>query len=227
MIMKILLLSGVLCLFSFVVKSQERYDLNSFESLNVSGKIEIRLVESDKSYLQLSSGTLADENLAYEIKKDVLSVYPVTAVTSDKKVKIELGFKDLSSIVVGGGVLLYNRDTLKEPMLVVTGKSGGEVDLVLNVDSLSCTVNKGAFVRLQGNSRVVSLKTSTGGDYRGTQLIAETMFAKINGGSAEVGVLDYLEVDASMKGSLRYVEAPKKIKKKEKLGASVGKLEDF
>lgn len=219
----------VVVIFSFLIitiglQAQEMFNLDAFNAIKSYGKIEVRLVEADKNYLKINNGNLADLELSYSIKKNTLHVKTTKAVPSGKRVKVEVGFTTLHHVLVGGGVLLYNRDTLDVMNLSIDSKSGSEVDIVVKCDSIACKVNKGAFMRLQGKSRVVSLKTSTGGDYRATELSVNSMYARMNGGSAEVDVVDYLNAKVRMKGRLEYRKAPKKI---DKVGESIGELEDF
>ncbi len=225
--MKHIFLSVCLLFVVNIIFGQKAQDLKPFHTIKASGKYELRIVQADKLSIAIKTEQVDLSQINFSVNDNQLIIKPGKDYPKGTKVVIEVSYSELQKIELGKGVKAYNRDTLFAQELTLISKSGSELDMVVNSDTIYSKVNKGGFIRLSGTAEHVQLKTTTGGDYRATKLSVNSMVAKLSGGSAEVNVVKMIDVKANMKGRLNYVEQPEKIKKKESLGGRVGKLEDF
>ena len=157
----------------------------------------------------------------------MLKIKLLTEFPPEIKVNITVKFQQINYLKAGGGTKIYNRGAINSGFFNIEAKSGCELDLLVNIDSAQVKVNKGAFVRLTGESRFLQLKTTTGGDFRSTNMTNKIMVAVLNGGTAEIKCSEYLDAIVRFRASLKFVEQPKKIKRKERFGGTISKLEDF
>jgi len=217
----------LLLVFNVNVFSQKVQQLEGFNQIELFGKIEVRLECANQDSIVIESGTFDVDKIYYSVKDSVLSVKLTYEFPPSIKVRVTIFYKNLKSLEAGGGIKLYNRGALKGRFMEIAAKSGSDFDLLIATDSIVMKVNKGAFVRLSGSSKVVNLSTSTGGDYRATELENETTYAKMSGGSAEVAPKLLLDANVSFGATLKYKDKPSRIKRSEKFGGSISQLEDF
>ena len=223
--MKLLNIS-VICLLFFLfnnsIYGQITTELAPFNKIEVFGKISVRLEKSSSDSICIKGGGLDIDKIKYSVKDSVLSIKLLSEFSKSIKISITVKFQELTSIKVKAGCKIYNRGSIDSDYLYLLVKSGSEADLLINVDSLEVKVNEKAFARLTGSNNYMALKTSTGGDIVSINLSNKITLAKLNGGSAEINVSDYLEATVRNGASLKYIKQPKKIKRKERLGGTIG-----
>jgi len=217
----------ILLLFAVYSKSQINEKLQNFSKIEVFGKINLRLEKSDTDSIFIKSGDFDISKVSYEIKDSILKIKLLSGFTSVNKVSITVKFKNILSIEAGGGCKMYNRGSINAETLLIKAKSGSELDLLINTDSVFVKVNKDAFVRLRGKNNYLKLRTATGGDFRSTQMTNNTTIAVLNGGTAEVDITDLLDATVRYGASFKFVKQPKKIKRKTQLGGKIGQLEEY
>jgi hypothetical protein len=229
--MKILKLLSVVAFTCFVnaniLYGQIATKIGSFNRIEVFGKINVRLQKSNNDSLFINSGSFDVEKVTYIIENGVLKIKLLSEFPPEIKVDITVDFQQINSLKAGGGTKIYNRGVIDSKKFVIDAKSGCELDLAVDIDSVKVKVNKGAFVRLTGKNRFMQLKTATGGDFRSTNMESKIVVAVLNGGTAEIKCSEHLDATVRYGASLKFVEPPKQIKRKERLGGTIGKLEDF
>lgn len=216
-----------LLIISPVIFGQISTELNGFNKIEIFGKINVRLEKSTADSLFIRTDSFDIEQINYFIKDSTLKIKLLSEFPPSIKVDVTINFQQINELKVGGGAKVYNRGVIESKYFALSANSGCELDLFVKIDSADVDVTKGAFVRLTGENRYMNLKTTTGGDFRSTKMANSIMNVKQGGGTAEVLCTDELVANVSFGASLKFVEKPKKIVKKEKFGGSVGKLEDF
>lgn len=213
--------------FQFNGNAQINKALTAYSELRVFGKIQVRLEKSSVDSLVMESSEFDLDKVFIEVKDSILIIRLVYEFPAKIKVHATLFYTDLNTIVANAGSKIYNKGELDGSVLTVEAKSGCEFDLLIKNDSTSINVNKGAFVRLTGESRSVFLKTAVAGDYRATALATKRMVAKMHGGTAEVNVSDFIDANVSLGASLKYLSKPEKITQKTSFKGSIGILESY
>ncbi len=220
---------GIILLNLFVqaVFGQVAENLPSFDKVEIFGKLNVRLEKSGSDSILIKSDNYDVDKVKFEVEENTLKIRLLDEFPGAIKVDITVKFKQIISLIVGGGSKVYNYGTIEGPDFNVEGKSGCELDLLVKADSVKVLVNKGAFVRLTGENNYLNLKTNTGGDFRSTKMTNKETVAIMNGGTAEISCTEYLQATVRLGASLKYIEQPRKIEKKVKLKGTIGKLEDF
>ncbi|MDA3892887.1 MAG: DUF2807 domain-containing protein [Salinivirgaceae bacterium] len=201
--------------------------LDGFNKVEIFGKLQVRLEKSNCDSIIIQSGTYDVSKVKFEVEDGVLSARLLSEFPPSIKINITVKFQEINSLVVGGGAKIYNRGSIDSKTLTISAKSGCELDLLVNADSVIAKVNKGAFVRLTGENRYLKVKTATGGDFRSTGMTNINTDAILNGGTVEIQTAEILNAKVRYGGSLKYVEQPKKIIRREIFGGKIEKLEDF
>ncbi|MBI9069091.1 MAG: DUF2807 domain-containing protein [Salinivirgaceae bacterium] len=202
-------------------------ELHDFESVSVFGKIEVRLEKADKNSIEFIQGDYNQDLVSFVVEENELKVRLLKEFPRDIKARVTIYHKGISSLKVGGGAKVYNKGAIDVNVFTIESKSGSSVDLLINADSISAKVNRGAFVRLTGKSNILKFKTASAGVLRTNDLICNSVFAKMRGGTAEVDVLEYLEVKVWFGATLKYKKKPNKLIKGSFAGGKVGLLEDY
>jgi hypothetical protein len=216
-----------LLIISPVIFGQISTELNGFNKIEIFGKINVRLEKSTADSLFIRTDGFDINQVNYLIEDSILKIKLLSEFPPSIKVDVTINFQQINELKVGGGAKVYNRGVVESEHFALSANSGCELDLFVKIDSANVDVTKGAFVRLTGENRYMNLKTTTGGDFRSTKMANSIMNVKQSGGTAEVSCTDELVAKVSFGASLKFVEKPKKLVKKEKFGGSVGRLEDF
>lgn len=223
---KVLLIFLIFCVTA--LNAQINRSLEAFDKINVFGKINVRIEKSNLDSVVVESSQFDVEKVKCEIVDGELNIRLLSEFPPAIKVNATIYYKDsITVIAAGGGVKLYNKGEINGSNFKIKSGSGSEFDLLINVDTLDVKVSKGAFVRLTGSSKLLNLVTSTGGAFRSTKMDNLQTYAVLNGGTAEIKTAKYLNAKVLLGGSLLYLEEPDKIVRKERLGGTIDKLDDF
>jgi hypothetical protein len=224
---KVFFLGFVVVLLATKAEAQLNQNLEAFNQLYVFGKIEVRLEPGETPGIELESGDFDVEKVKFEVKDSVLELKLTYEFPASIKVKATVYYTHLSIISANVGAKIYNKGAIESDCIELVAKSGCDLDLLIEADSVDATVNKGAFIRLSGSAKALNLKTATGGDFRSNAMSSKFVYAKMRGGTAEVSVSELLIADVRLGASLKYLEKPKMIEQTVKLKGSIGILEDF
>lgn len=224
-VLKFFIVCNLFLSFANIGYSQIATNIASFNKIEVFGRINVRLENSSSDSIFIKSPNFDINKVKYSVEDSVLKIKLLSELPKSNKVNVTIQFKELALLKIGAGAIIYNRGTIESKFLTISAKSGCELDLSIDVDTLDVKVTEKAFVRLTGDNNYMTLKTSTKGDFRSADLTNKTTIAILNGGSAEINVTDYLDATVRNGASLKYVKQPKKIIKKEKLGGKIEILE--
>lgn len=201
--------------------------VEKFNQVEIFGKLNVRLEKSESDSLFIQSGNFDVSKVSYTVKDSVLIIKLLSEFPPSIKVNVTVNFQQLGGLKAGGGAKVYNKGSIESDVFNLFAKSGCELDLLVNVDSANIKISKGAFLRLTGENRYLNLKITSGGDFRSTKMTNSEMVAILNGGTAEIQCSKFLDATVRMGATLKFVEQPNKIKRKEKFGGKISKLEDF
>jgi len=224
---RITALSAFLFVFSTCMFGQISAEIEGFNKVDIFGKLNVRLEKSNNDSLFIQSASFDITQVKFFVEDSVLIIKLLTEFPPDIKVDLTVNFQQINGLIVGGGAKVYNKGAIETNYFELSGNSGCELDLLAKIDSLKVTVTKGAFVRLTGENRYMNLKINSGGDFRSTKMTNNITEAKMSGGSAEISCSDLLIAKVCLSASLKCVELPKRVVKKEKLGGKVEKLEAY
>lgn len=131
------------------------------------------------------------------------------ALTRQSNVVVTVGCPKLDAVELGGNAKCINRGAITTDILHLEAGAGTELDLLVESDSVNVKVARGGFVRLNGKSRAVKLKTSSGGSYAADEMENSVFYAEMGGGVARTKTSDLIVADLAAKASLFYIGSPK------------------
>jgi len=204
--------------------AQENNNSLSFNKINVSGKLNVRLEKSNSNYISVKSKEIDIKNIKYHVKNNTLTIRTIK-LSNKQKGDVTIGFKNITSINVSSGASLYNYGTITTNYLRITGKLGCEIDLLIKTDTTDIKVTQGAFIRLRGSSNHLNVKTSLSGDLRADELQNKTAIVKLSGGSAFINTSNFLDANVKNGATLKLKKQPQKIKKKTSLNGTISSLD--
>lgn len=204
-----------LVLISFGIKAQE-IELTDFDMVNVSGRLQVDLVKSDKNGASIKILRGFEDDVRLEVKENKLSIY-IKAHGGGKynstftNAKVTLYYKDLKRIYVSSGANIKNIDPLVCDSLNLNASVGGSMSLHSVCRSLEAKASSGGNIKIKGTADLASYKADSGGSIVASSMISgSTKVLSISGGNAMVYAGKEINASASSGGSVKYTGHPEK-----------------
>jgi len=200
--------------------SQAQTSLEPFHKIHVSGNVELNLIPgSEDSYT-------AENNLGkLQVKVDdgqLRIALKLASDTWDEPTVVNLTYKNIDYIYASSGASVNQEEQMKSGDFTLFADTGARIVLDFNAKNITAQVGEGAMIKLEGETQVLKATSNTGGNFSGSQLKAETVFAKANtGGQTHVYASEVLEADASIGGMIYFDGNPEKQRINESLGGAV------
>lgn len=196
--------------------------LSSFNEVKVYNGIDLELVKSDVSKIEISG----EKTEKVKIKEEgntlkVLLKFPET--TADGKVKATLYYKDKIDIIdANEGATITGKD-ITQQKVEIKAQEGAFINLVVNVKHLEVKSSSGAVIKLTGSTKNQSVYADLGGMYHGYKVtVNEMTIAKAASGSkVEVQAGETLDAKVSFGGSIFYKGKPEVFKDKKVIGGVI------
>jgi len=200
-------------------------EIEDFSELNLTGNIRVELYKSDKPNLEISVKNIPAENLITEVKQGRLSIRLKTGSNKDAVVKVKVNYSDLENITVASGGLITSAEVIKGKAMNFNARSGGKMELELELDELKAEVTQGAILVFKGEVKRQKITVNTGATYSAYLLEAEDSYVKSNSAAtAKVRAKNIIEGNASIAGFIGYIGDPESENIKTTLG---GKIEKY
>ena len=126
--------------------------------------------------------------------------------------------------MTGSGATVDSENALTGNTLLINAGLDSAIELEVDLESLEASVSA-ARITLEGNTKTLEAKASTGGKFQGQNLKCEKAFVKANtGGIVSINVSEHLDAKAGTAGTIEYTGNPEKVEKKESFGGSVEEI---
>jgi len=215
--MRNLLLTTVFMVSVIVgLKAENITSLSDFHEVSVFGKLQVRLIQSDTMAIELKDAY----EITHEVKNGVLFIKRTNKLTQPIETIINVYYKDINSINASGGAKIINRGEILTSTLNINAKTGTEIDIIVNVDSVNLVAKRNAMVYLTGSAQLLNTKLCLGSHLRTNKLKNENARVVLRGGSAEISATGNLTARACCKGILRYNKSVQKVDIKESMGGT-------
>jgi hypothetical protein len=224
-----ILITLVILMFSFQASAQEtvKRNLEKFDRIYVQGNIRVELYKSDSPALEANLKNLPEDNLITEIKEGQLNIRLKTGSNKDAEVRIRLYYNDLNDLTVSSKGLITSGEVIKGDKMSFTGKSGGKIELEINLDELVAEVYQGALFELKGSVNKQEVTANTGATYSAYSLEAkESRVKALAGAKAKVKASKLIEASASTGGYIGFIGDPENDLSKTSLGGTIRKYKD-
>jgi len=191
------------------VQTQDR-EVGEFDGIKVNGAFTIYLIQDDSYSLKVE----ADENLLpiikSKVKGDILYISTEKTIYKSKKLKLYIGFKNLSELKANGAISLKSDQKLRFNELEIEINGASSADLNLTANRLTIDNSGASSIKLVGTTEDLSIDISGAGSVNAIDLKAKKGDIDISGvGSGKVFVEEQLRVSISGIGSVKYKGNPK------------------
>ena len=170
----------------------------------------------------------ADENLhdiiITEVKDGVLHIHTDENIAHSSAQKVMVTFDDIEKITSTSGSDVFSTNTIKADRLELKSTSGSDMELELDVKSLSCKATSGSDLRLTGTADKLSAESTSGSDIKAGKLKARVCDARATSGSdITLYSSEELTAKATSGGDITYYGNPDKVNKNDSVSGSIRK----
>lgn len=184
-----------------------------FKNLDVQTGIEVQLIQADKEEVAVSASTEQwRDYIKTEVSDGTLKIYFKPEVkdlvknSAHKNLKAYVACRNLQNINVTTGASIEIQGVFSAADLYVNVNSGGTLNGEIDATTLNIEQSTGSVVTIIGKSNHLTVKGSTGSQFKGKNLISDMCTAQVStGADAIVQVKKELVAKASTGGTVKYM----------------------
>lgn len=206
---------------SQITNAQVTRNLGDFDEVKVFDKINVKLIEASENKIVVT-GARADEVETVNKNGELKIRMPFPQLLSGEDIMVKLYFKNLESIAVSEGSYVSSEEDFKQTSLDLNAKSGGEINLDLNVDKVIVKANAGGIVTLSGKAKNQDVVITSGGILNAKDLeTSQTTISVAAGGKSEIHASTLVDAKVRAGGSIFIYGKPKQINKEVFIGGTI------
>jgi hypothetical protein len=208
----------VTCSFSSLAQEKSSADrnLSSFNSVAVSGAMDVFLTEGDTEKARIEAEGIEIDEITTEVNGDELKIgiknkNGMWSWNSKMKVKVYVTYRQLKAVKSSGSSDIFCKSTLKADEFSINISGSGDLSGDMDVKTLSVSVSGSADVKVGGKAETQDVVISGSGDFKGEDLKGKYVKVKISGsGDAKVWAEESIEARVSGSGDVVYKGNPSK-----------------
>jgi hypothetical protein len=211
----------IFCLaLSLSLSASAQESLSSFNRITVNGSVILTLKKGDKPQYTATGDT---DKLKVKIDDGKLKISRLDVTDGWKnRAYVTVWYTDIRSLYASAGAQISHEGTMNVGDFELSTDTGASGDLVIDAQSLEVSVGEGGVLRLEGSTRVLEARASTGAILKARDLVAHRVYVSANtGASATVHAKDEIDANATLGGAISYEGSPEVVRVKETLGGSV------
>ena len=215
-----------LVMIAFVVlaqftNAQVSRNLGDFDQVKVFDKIKVVLISAEQNKLVIT-GNRADEVETVNKNGDLKIRMPFPKLLSGDDIIVKLYFKKIESIAVSEGSYVSSESDFKQTILDLNAKSGGEIDINIDVDKVNVKANAGGIITISGKATNQNVTITSGGILNAKDLhTSQTAITVAAGGQSEVHANTLVDAKVKAGGSIFIYGKPKQINKEVFIGGTI------
>lgn len=200
-------------------------ELNAFKELEVTDKINVKIVASTTDKI-IIEGELANQLELTQVNDILRLTMTGSYIMQGDKVSVTLYSSRVSSIIAKKGAQVSNpKLELNSDTLYLSAIEGGEIDITVNSKDLKALVTTGGSIFIQGNTILQDVNVALGGSYLGRYLVSNTAVARVSGGGKiQVNATKSVDVQTRAGGVVDIYGNPKEKKEKKYVGGKINYL---
>jgi phage shock protein PspC (stress-responsive transcriptional regulator) len=197
-------------------------DCDPFNSVEVSGNIELTLIQDSIQNVTLSSPSDYLSRIITKVENGTLKIY-TEQFFMNRKIKVDISSNSLTGLVASGATKIETKNQLVAPEFTVELNGASKADMDLNVLGKFVVQIKGASkMDLKGTCETFKVKGSGASKINAKNLIAKNVDIDVSGAShARVYASENIKIDASGASEIVYFGSPKKVKKSNHIGSTI------
>ena len=208
----LLTIAGISCVAQGYIindKYAQTRAIGSFNSIKVSGSIEVFLSQGGSEALAISaSEEKYREKIRTEVINGTLTIWydgEWISWSGNKKLRAYVSFKSLNMLEASGASGFHINGTLGLPSLTVKLKGASDLRGTVKISTLIIDLNGASDVKLNGSVGSITIDASGASDVKGYDLIADACTAKLSGASdVNITINKELSVHAGGASSVHY-----------------------
>ncbi len=223
LIFQFLLMSAIMLTAQTPVKRNP----GDFSVVTVTGKIRVELYKADSSGLVIETSETSPENVITESDGYELSIHLKTNTPKNAEIRVLVYYKMIKALNVAAQGLIVSPDVLQGESVDFDAKSGGKMELKLEVNTLQADVRQGAILVFGGVVEKQTISVNTGATYSAYELEARDTYVKASsGGKAKVIARRIIDATANAKGYIGYRGDPVSTFIKTNLGGEIANFKE-
>lgn len=204
------------------VTTETRNTTGDFASIEASNGLDVYLEQSDTKSITVEADQNLQEHIITKVENGVLILETDVSIDESKAKKITVKLPNISSVKSTSGSRVSSNNVLKSESLKVDSASGSEIELALEVDTITCEASSGSSITISGKTLSLQTSSSSGSEIDAEKLLANEVSAHTSSGSStSVHPIVSLKAKASSGSSINYNNVPKSIAKEENSGGSI------
>lgn len=207
--------------------AQSDYKLDAFDEISITGNIEVILQKGDEEKAVVETVGIPEDELNIGVRGQVLRLSLLNSIFyKNDKVKVKIYYKTLRALRIHAGAKVEATEPITGDALEIHTNSGADVLLEVKANKLEASASEGAILHLRGEVESQKASASTGGQYRALELACKNTYVRAStGGVAKVAVIESLDANASLGGSIEYKGDPDERNRRSVLGGDVRKIQ--
>lgn len=217
---------SIMACFSLQAQDAVSRTIQPFTKLDVSDKIIVRLVKSDKESASIIAQGVDPSVVKTVVTDQTLSVKLFGEPFTKKKITITLNYVKLDEIILSGSADVSTTSLLKADYLKLDLRSGANLYLDADIKYLTAKLTEGATISASGYADQADIIVATGATFSGFDLETEICKVKASsGGKAKLNVVTDLQAESASNGYVSYKGNPEKVQQNATSGGTISKYE--
>ena len=207
-----------------VVTAERTLD-GDFDEIKVSNGLDVYLTQDTNEGIRIE----ADENLhdiiMTSVENNILNIYTTENISYAASRKVMVSFDDISNIKATSGSDVYSTNTIKTKALKLSTNSGSDMELDIDVTSVTCDSSSGSDLKLTGKAENLVAEASSGSDIKAGNLVTKIAEVRASSGAdITVHTTKELIAKSGSGGDVKYYGNPEKVEKNDSTSGSITAL---
>lgn len=186
-------------------------DLPDFSSINISGALSVVLTQDFQNTMRIekSAGDVLPD---YKVENQVLIIKG--SGFSHSKSKVYISVRNINQIQLHGPTTLKGEQAINSPDLRIETSGASDVELNLITDRIEILASGASDIELKGKSKFAKMEATGASDIKAIGFEVDSALVSVSGaGDAQVNAKNYLSINASGAGDVKYLGNPLKVDK--------------
>lgn len=204
------------------MQAQQNRPLSNFTHLEVTDKINIKLVPSDRNYLEVH-GNLADKFELVQQGESLRIKMALGYQLQGGDMHITLYHTDLWHLTARKGALIANENrTLSADSIYLSANEGASIGLKVQSERLGIHSTTGGTIQLAGTTQTQTASIALGGLYYAKSLTSRIASLTVTGGGkAEINVRETADLQTRAGGIIEVYGNPRNTKERKFAGGRI------
>ena len=189
--------------------------VDNFDNINVSGSFDVDLVKGKEGDISIEASENLMDVIVTEVVDGTLKIKFKKGVNirNSKTIHITVSYATIEGVSLSGSGNIHTDDVVNAANFDLSLSGSGSIQLGVSCTNLSSSISGSGNMKLNGKTDVFSCSISGSGNVNSSELIANTVHAKISGsGNIKVNAIQEINAKTSGSGNVIYTGNPATVK---------------